>query len=67
MLLGSGLILGTAHSLTIPSLDKMTRRRHNKRKPMAIFSATGLINIDISKMSQMEFMIAIIKLIAGNL
>ena len=45
----------------------MTRRRNSqqKKEPEVILSATDLINMDISKMSEMEFRTTIIKLIAG--
>lgn len=41
----------------------MTRRRNSeqKKEPKIIFPATDLINMDISKMSEMEFRITIIK------
>ena len=45
----------------------MTRRRNSqqKKETEVILSATDLINMDISKMSELEFRIMIIKLLAG--
>jgi len=48
-------------------LGKITRRRNSqqRKKPEMILSATDLIHMDISKMSELEFTIAMIKLLAG--
>ena len=45
----------------------MTRRRNaqQKKEPEVIFFATDLIDMDISKISGLEFKITIIKLLAG--
>jgi len=44
----------------------MTRRRNSqqRKEPETVSSATELMNMDISKMSETKFRIAIIKLIA---
>ena len=49
------------------SVSKITRRRNSqqKKEPEAILSATDLIDMDISKISELEFRITIIKLLAG--
>ena len=45
----------------------MSRRRNSQqqKEPEVIFYYTGLINMNISKMSELEFRIMIIKLLAG--
>jgi len=45
----------------------MTRRRNlqQRKEPEVILSATDLINMDISKMSELKFRTMIIKLLAG--
>ena len=61
-------IFDSAHLFIHSSQDKMTQRRNSpqKKEPeVIIFSATDLIDIDISKMSEMEFRLTIIKLLAG--
>ena len=47
---------------------KITRGRNsqqNKEPEVILFSATDLIDMDLSKLSEMEFKITIIKLLAG--
>ena len=55
------------HLFIHSSLGKMTRRRNSQqnKEPEVILSATDLIDIDISKMSEVEFRITITKLQAG--
>lgn len=59
-------VLDSAYSLIYPSLGKMTKRGNSqqKKETEAMFSATKLIHTNICKMSEQEFRIAIIKLIA---
>ena len=66
ILLGLWLIFfDRAYSSIHSSLDKMTRRRNSqqKKEPEVILSAADLF--DISKMSEMEFRITIVKLLVG--
>lgn len=59
-------ILDSVHFLTHPSFSRMTKKRNSQKReePGAMFFAIDLINIDISKMSETDFRIAIIKLIS---
>ena len=58
--------LDSAHWLTHSSLGKMTRRNsQQKKEPGVILSDIDLINMDINKMSYLEFRIMIINLLAG--
>ena len=56
---------GSAHSLTHPSLGKMTRRGNSQQKKEleTMFPDTELIVMNIGKIPEMELRIAIIKLI----
>ena len=57
----------SAHTYSLSALDKMMRRRNSpqKKEQVVIPSVTDLMNMGLSKMSEMEFRITIIKLLAG--
>ena len=50
-----------------PSMDRMTRWKNSpqKREQEAVLTARDLISMDISEMSELEFRIMIIKILAG--
>ena len=60
-------IFDSACSYSHSALDKMTRRKNSpqKKELEVTVSATALLDMDISKMSELEFRITIIKLLAG--
>ena len=62
ILLGSFDIIDSVHLFINTSLDKMTRRRNSqqKKEPEVVLSATDLINMHLSKISEMELKIIII-------
>ena len=65
--LGHVDIFDSAHSYSHSALDKITRRKNSpqKKEPEVELSSTDLMEIDLSKTSEIEFRIAIIKLLVG--
>ena len=57
-------IFDSAHSYSHSALDKMTRRKNStqKKEPEVTLTATDRMDMDLSKMSEIEFRITIIKL-----
>ena len=61
------VIFYSAYSYSHSAQDKMTRKRNSPQKKEAevILSATDLMDIDLTKILEMEFSITMIKLLVG--
>lgn len=58
-------IFNSTHTYSYSVLNKMTRTRKPPQKKEIIVSVTDLMNVDLSKISEVEFRITIIKLLVG--
>ena len=58
-------IFDSVHSYSYSALDKMTRRKNllQKKEPEVILSATGLLDLDLNTMSEIQFRSTILKLL----